>query len=83
MTQTFKDVIGRWPSPDALAAEIGAKPETVRKWRQRNSIPAEWWTRMIEAARERGDTLTADELADMAARSDPPAATPESAEVTV
>lgn len=72
--QTFKDVIGRWPSPDILAERIGAKPETVRKWRQRNSIPAEWWTRIIEVAREERIRITAEQLADMAARSDSEAA---------
>lgn len=68
MAQTFREIIGLWPSPDVLAAEIGAKPETVRKWRQRDSIPAEWWVAIIEAAKARGNELTTDNLASLAAR---------------
>jgi hypothetical protein len=69
MTQSFRQIIDRWPSPDALAGRIGAKTETVRKWRQRNSIPAEWWKSVIGAARERDDNLTAHEMAEIAANS--------------
>ncbi len=65
--RTFRDVIDRWASPDALGERIGAKAETVRKWRQRNSIPAEWWSRIIEAERDRAEGITAEELAKMAA----------------
>lgn len=71
MANTFRDIIGLWPSPDALATELGAKPETVRKWRQRDSIPAEWWFRVLEAAKGRGSDLTADDMASLAARKVP------------
>ena len=68
MVRSFRDIIGLFGSPDALAAEIGAKAETVRKWRQRNSIPAEWWLPVIKAAHARGRILTADEMTIIAAR---------------
>jgi hypothetical protein len=69
MTQSFRDIIDLWPSPDALAGEVGSKAETVRKWRQRDSIPAEWWLPVIEAGKARGHALTADTLAALAGRS--------------
>lgn len=68
MVRTFRDVIGLWPSPDALAGEIGARVETVRKWRQRDRIPPEWWEPVIQAAQGKGQQITADEIAGMAAR---------------
>lgn len=69
MTQTFRDIIDLWPSPDALAGEVGSKAETVRKWRQRDSIPAEWWLPVIEAGKTHGHDLTTDAFAGLAARS--------------
>lgn len=56
-------MIKLWPSPDDLAADVGAKPDTVRKWRTRNRIPPEWWQPIIQAAETRGTRLTASELA--------------------
>ena len=70
MAHSFRDIIGLWPSPDALATELGAKPETVRKWRQRDSIPAGWWIDIVEAAKERGNDLSVAEMA-AAARKTP------------
>lgn len=70
---SFKDIIAIWPSPDVMAAELGAKSETVRKWRQRDSIPADWWTAIIDAAQTRGATISADMLASFAARPVPTA----------
>ena len=71
MASSFRDIIGLWPSPDALAAELGAKAETVRKWRQRDSIPAEWWMPLIDVARARSVDLSAAEMATLAARREP------------
>lgn len=68
MANSFREVVDLWSSPDALAQDIGAKVETVRKWRQRDSIPAEWWLAVIAAARKREAVLTAGEMAEMAAR---------------
>lgn len=78
MAQTFRDIIELWPSPDALAGELGAKAETVRKWRQRESIPAEWWVPVIEAGKAHGKDLSAEQFAAIASRS--PATSPASPE---
>jgi hypothetical protein len=66
--QSFQDVLALWDSPDALAEAIGVKVETVRKWRQRDSIPSDYWLRLLESARATGKPVTADDLARLAAR---------------
>jgi hypothetical protein len=66
--QSFRDIIALWPSPEALADEIGEKGWTVRKWKQRDSIPSGRWLAVIEAAAARGARVTAEEMARIAAR---------------
>jgi uncharacterized protein YjcR len=50
---TFKDVIDQWPSVDDLATDLDEKPATVRKWKQRDSIPADRWALLLVAAKNR------------------------------
>jgi uncharacterized protein YjcR len=65
--RTFKEVIDLWPSVDELAEDLGKKPNTVRKWRVRNSVPADEWMRLIQSARARGiERVNADALAKIA-----------------
>ena len=71
MVQSFTEIVGLWPSPDAMAVELGAKVETVRKWRQRDSIPAEWWLAIVEAASRQGHQLAIKDMAELAARKRP------------
>ena len=80
MAQSFREIIKLWPTPDALAGEIGAKPETVRKWRQRDSIPAEWWLPVIEAGNTAGKDLSAEQFTAIASR--PPTPAPQPQETT-
>jgi hypothetical protein len=68
MAQTFKSVVDLWPSPDAMAADLGVKVETVRKWRQRDSIPAENWLAIVQIANRNGHRITVNDLAVLAAR---------------
>lgn len=65
---TFRSIIALWPSPDAMAADIGAGPSAVRKWSQRNRIPEEWWRTVLDAPRVRDAGITADTLATLAHR---------------
>lgn len=60
---SFRDVIEEWPSPDKLAEDVGANTEAVRKWKQRNSIPAEYWLPLCRAAAKRGKQISVDRLA--------------------
>lgn len=68
MVSSFRDVVGLWPSPDALAAEIGAGIAAVRKWPQRDNVPAEWWAPIVRTDVARSAGVTAEMLADLAAR---------------
>lgn len=67
MIRTFRDVIDLWPSAAELALAIGTSAEAVKKWRQRNSIPAEWWMSIVKSA-PGGAHVTADVLASLASR---------------
>lgn len=65
----FKDIINAWPDLDALAADTGASKEAVKKWHRRNTIPAEYWALLIEAASlRRIEGVTAELLTDLARR---------------
>jgi hypothetical protein len=56
-----RKIIELWPSPTDMAADVGANPEAVRKWRQRNSIPANFWAAVARSApaKKAGVTLEA------------------------
>ena len=61
-------IIDEWPSPAAFSEATGAPIASVLKWRQRNSIPARWWSAVIAAAQEAGlHRVTHQRLADIAA----------------
>jgi hypothetical protein len=68
MGNSFRDIIGFWPTPEVLAHEIGAGVWAVRKWKTRDNIPPEWWLEVIAAATRRDRHLTAFDLARIAAR---------------
>lgn len=63
---TFADVIALWGKATILASDIGENPVTVRAWRNRNSIPADKWRKIISAAERRGFDLSLDDLARIA-----------------
>lgn len=66
--QTFRDIIGLWPSHRAMAGDIGANHWAVAKWHQRDNIPPEWWNAVLAAARRSGHVLTAQSMTDIAAK---------------
>jgi DNA-binding transcriptional regulator YiaG len=67
----FKEVIESWPGGvDTLAEDINAKPNTIRKWKERNRIPSSEWHKLIRAAGRRGiEGVNADVLTQIAGRS--------------
>lgn len=67
MPNSFRGVIDLWGSPDALAIDLGANVEAVRKWRQRDSIPADWWLPLVKLARKRRKKISVELLAALAA----------------
>lgn len=67
---TFTDIINLWPTATELAADVSQTGLVVRAWRNRNSIPAEHWLRVVDAAARRGiEGVTLDLLARIAAGS--------------
>ena len=67
---SFRSIIDLWPSADAMAGEIGAGVAAVRKWSQRDRIPAEWWSAVLATPRVRQARVTAELMALLAARVD-------------
>jgi len=72
---SFREVIGLWApgstleaSLNALASDVGAPVTAVRKWWQRDRIPAEWWSSVISTRTADSNGITAGILARLAAR---------------
>lgn len=59
---TFKQIIQLWPSHQSLADRIGQPVDTVRKWHQRNRVPATVWLALIKSAADEGLDLTLEDL---------------------
>lgn len=80
MNKTFRDVIDDdlGGATETNADDLGVKLETLRKWRQRQRIPPEYWLPVVRVAAERGKSVSIDELAEIAARN-PRAVTAETA----
>lgn len=70
---SFGSVIDLWPSPDAMASDIGAGVSAVRKWSQRDRIPDGWWTAILATEKAKAAGVTAARLAELAARAREPA----------
>jgi len=51
-----------WPSLRVLADEMGEKPNTVSKWKNRGRIPPEKMLKFLAVAKRRGVNVTADDL---------------------
>lgn len=66
-----KDLIDRWPSRAALAADLEAvigepvSVDRVHKWAQANSIPSGFQAHVIAAGSRRGFNITPDEMVQM------------------
>ena len=67
---SFEDIIGLWPSCEALGSDIGESGNVVRKWRLRDSIPASVFNKMIASAASRGiEGVTSETLLNIAEQS--------------
>ncbi len=75
MVTTFADLIGTWPprtdngrkltSIATFAADVGVAYSHAQIMRYRNSISADFWPRVVAAAKRRGKRLTHDDLVRM------------------
>lgn len=66
----FVDVIDQWPTMAMLASDTGISYDRVKKWRQRNSIPADAWKSVLRAARRRGYKVKATDLIQLASNAE-------------
>lgn len=67
---SFRDVIDLWASREAMASDLNCGGSSkVRKWWQRNTIPSDWWTRVLETDVAKAAELSADLFARLAAKS--------------
>jgi hypothetical protein len=60
--ESFTDVVNQWPSMGDMADDMQANYDTIRKWRDRNSIPAPMWFEVLRAAKRRKIALDAEDL---------------------
>lgn len=51
---SYRPIIQKWPSPAEFGADLGIKDAHVRTFKMRDSIPADYWERIVEAAIKRG-----------------------------
>lgn len=51
-----------------MAADIGARAAAISKWRERDNIPSEWWTRVLATERAKAADLSADLFARLASK---------------
>ena len=64
---SFRDVIQAFGGASAFAKAVGANLYTARSWLQRDTIPANWWVRVVEAGAVNGVTgISSDLLATIA-----------------
>ena len=48
-----RSIIDQWPSRAELAKDMGVSYDSTKKWRQRNSIPADYWLKIVRHAIKR------------------------------
>jgi len=59
---SFAEVVRKWPTLGAMAADVQVEYDTVRKWKDRNNIPAWMWFDVLRAAKRRKIALDALDL---------------------
>ena len=66
---SYAALIALWPSTADLARDLSEPYDTVKRWRQRDSIPARAHRDVIRAAHERGlHQITCELMDEIAAR---------------
>jgi hypothetical protein len=65
---SFRSVIDLWPSREAMSEDVGASNWAVIKWHKRDSIPSNWWPRVLSTQKARDAGLTLDLFSRLAVR---------------
>lgn len=59
---TVDEIFSEFKRPADLARAVGAKPGMGRVWKKRGAIPAAYWIPLIAVMRQKGKTLTREQL---------------------
>jgi hypothetical protein len=62
MIGSWEDIFAWWPGPARLARALGVPYQTAASMVRRRSIHARNWSRLIKAAEEKGERLSAEQL---------------------
>ena len=65
MTKNIPDIIERLGGPSALAHHLGKPITTVASWKDRRSIPVEYWPALLIAAGKNGIKLDYERLVNL------------------
>lgn len=65
---SFASLIAQWPTIAALARETGVPYATVKRWKQRATIPSAHWLAVVAAANRRGILISVHDLAALSAK---------------
>ena len=65
MIKNIPDIIERLGGPSALALHLGKPITTVASWKDRKSIPVEYWPAMVVTASKRGIKLDYERLVNL------------------
>jgi len=67
--RSFLDIIKLWPSDTDFARDINVRPNHLQTMKVRESIPAEYWPALVNAARRRRIAgVTLDQLGSLKAK---------------
>lgn len=47
--KSHRDIVGQAGTPETVAKVCGVSVHTVRSWMQRNRVPAEHWSALVDA----------------------------------
>lgn len=62
----FREIIDWFDTYRGLGEALGAAAPTVKQWRRRNRVPAEYWSALVREAAKHGIALTCDHMAALA-----------------
>jgi hypothetical protein len=60
--QSIPEIIEKLGGATALADHLSKAPTTVASWKDRASIPIEYWPKLLEVASEKGVALDYEQL---------------------
>ena len=59
---SFADVVAKWPTVAEMSRDMQLEYDTIRKWKERDNIPATNWFELLRAAKRRKIALSAEDL---------------------